>query len=114
MGGPERSITNISASYADSALTQDCPELPHRLMPMSLDNGIWLGNAVDDAKKVFAVDLSHVTGDWETFEFDGHTPADARDTSTCASAGYDIENWLVLKPQDSRIVELHAGQTTTC
>jgi hypothetical protein len=114
MGGPEHRITNISASYANGVPTQDCPELPNRLMPLSLDKGIWLGMAADDANRVFAVDAGHVTGDWATFEFEGHAPADVQDPSMCASTGYDVENWLVLKQRDRRIVELHAGQTTTC
>jgi hypothetical protein len=114
MGGPEQRITEISASYEISGPAQDCPELPNRLLPLSLDNGIWLGMAPDDARKVFAVDASLATGDWDTFEFESHTPAAAQDTSMCASTGYDVENWLVLKQQDRRIVELHAGQTTTC
>ena len=63
---------------------------------LSLDNGIWLGMAPDDAKKVFAVDASIATGDWDAFEFERHTPAAAQDTSMCASTGYDVENWLVL------------------
>ena len=114
MGGPEHRITDISASYTTSAPTPDCPELPNRLMPLSLDHAIWLGKASDDANRVFAVNTPQVTGDWDTFEFEGHTPADSHDTSMCASAGYDVENWLVLKQRDGRIVELHAGQTTSC
>lgn len=108
MGGADHSITQVSAqTLADGTVTPDCPALPAKLIPVSLDNGLWLsGSEAVVFKQLRAPSYRHDS--WQTYYFQGKLPGD------CEGGGFDVGNWLWLRIEHGRVTALHAGQVTSC
>lgn len=106
MGGPDHTIGRISAERtAGRVATKDCPALPTKMQPVSLDNEIWLNTPEKTAKKLGKP--SNETGAWRSYEHQGKVPGECK-------GGFDLMNWLQLMTNKGRIEVLHAGQVTSC
>ncbi len=108
MGGREHTVGKIVAQELGGAhATKDCPSLSSKLLPLHLDKSIWLGTTAEAATR----DLgrpSHVEGSWQSYNYAGKVPG------ACSPKGFDLLNWLGLKIVRGRVVELQAGQVTSC
>jgi hypothetical protein len=108
MGGANHAVTSvIGQEQNDVRPTDDCPALPKQLQPISLDNGLWLGATEKEATKVLGP-VSHSEGPWRSFDYQGKVPGN------CAPDGFDLTNWILYKADSGRIVEIAAGQVTSC
>ncbi len=108
MGGPEHSVTLISAQILPNAkATPDCPTLPANLKPVSLDNHLWLNSPASDLLKPLGTP-SYQKGSWQSYSYQGKVPGD------CDGGGFDLTNWLMLRLDKGRVTALHAGQVTSC
>lgn len=108
MGGREHAVTSVIAQKMTSdEVASDCPILPSSLQPLSLDNGLWLG-----ARKSKAVDLlgppSHRSGPWWVFDYSGFVPGN------CEPDGFISLNWLMFEVKDEHLIQIGAGQVTSC
>ncbi len=113
MGGTEHRITGITATQLSAARPMPgCPALPPALLPMSLDNGVWLGSTMVDAAAALGApagpDHSQATLSWHTFRYAGKLPS-----ATCAG-GFDLTNDVSLQSEAGRVSALQAGQVTSC
>lgn len=108
MGGSAHHITNISAELVPNGIaTSDCPALPDRLKPMSLDNQLWLG-APEGAVLAKLGAPSYKKDGWQSFDFQGKVPG------KCEGGGFDRSAWLLLHFQNGRVNSLQVGQVTSC
>jgi hypothetical protein len=108
MGGPEHFVTDVSAQrLPHESATADCPALPGNLMPVSLDNGLWLGASEKAATRKLGAS-SFRKGAWRSWDFQGKVPGD------CAGGGFDLSASLLLHFQNGRIDSLEVGQVTSC
>lgn len=108
MGGREHYITNISAELvANASATADCPALPGDLLPLSLDNLLWLGASEDTALATLGAP-SYQDGAWRSYDFQGKAPG------KCEGGGFDLLAWLLLHFQNGRVNSLQVGQVTSC
>ncbi|MFZ1626056.1 MAG: hypothetical protein WAU48_14910 [Gammaproteobacteria bacterium] len=106
MGGPDHAIGRVSAEpTAASGGTNDCPALPAKMQPVSLDNGLWLNTPETAVNKLGKP--SNKSGAWRSYEHQGKVPGECE-------GGFDVLNWLQLKTSKGRVVTLHAGQVTSC
>ncbi len=107
-GGSAHYITNISAELVpNGAATADCPALPNRLKPLSLDNRLWLG-ASEGAALAKLGAPSYKKGAWQSYDFQGKVPG------KCEGGGFDLSAWLLLHFQNGRVNSLQVGQVTSC
>ncbi len=108
MGGAEHRVGQIVAREIRGVQpTKDCPSLSSTLLPLRLDKSVWLGTT----KEAATYDLgrpSHVDGSWQSYNYAGKVPG------ACPPEGFDLLNWLLLKIEGGRVVELRAGQVTSC
>jgi hypothetical protein len=108
MGGRDHKVGQIVAQELRGVRsTKDCPALSSNLLPLHLDKSIWLGTTTEAATR----DLgrpSHTDGSWQSFNYAGKVPG------RCSPEGFDLLNWLLLKIEAGRVVELRAGQVTSC
>jgi hypothetical protein len=108
MGGSGHHITNISAELVPNGIaTADCPALPDRLQPLSLDNQLWLG-APESAALAKLGAPSYKKDAWQSYDFQGKVPG------KCDGGGFDLSAWLLLHFQSGRVNSLQAGQVTSC
>lgn len=107
MGGSVHYITNISAELVPNGITTDCPALPNRLLPLSLDNGLWLGAPAGAVPAKLGAP-SHKKGAWQSYGYQGKVPG------KCEGGRFDLLAWLLLHFQSSRINSIQAGQVTSC
>lgn len=107
MGGAKHYVTGISAEVLPGGrASADCPALPTRLTPLSLDNNVWLG-AREGAATARLGAPSYRKGGWRSYDFQGREPGQ------CAG-GFDFISWVRLHVQSGRVNSLHAGQVTSC
>lgn len=108
MGARAHHITNISAEVIPNGIaTADCPALPNRLQPLSLDNRLWLG-APEGAALAKLGTPSYKKDAWQSYDFQGKVPG------KCDGGGFDLSAWLLLHFQNGRVNSLEAGQVTSC
>jgi hypothetical protein len=108
MGGAEHHVTDVSAELLpEGGATVDCPALPDKLKPVSLDNRLWLGASEAGATGRLGAS-SHPQGAWRSYGFRGKLPG------KCAGGGFDLSAWLLLRFQNGRVNALQAGQVTSC
>lgn len=108
MGGSEHHITNISAELMPNGIaTADCPALPNRLQPLSLDNRLWLG-ASEGAALAKLGAASYKKDAWQSYDFQGKVPG------KCEDGSFDLSVWLLLHFQNGRVNSLQVGQVTSC
>jgi hypothetical protein len=94
MGGAEHSITGIHASNnrAGAAPTTDCPALPIKFLPVTLDNHLWLGSSLTDIRKALGA-APDATKGWWSFRYDGKTG----EVVNSKSVTYDLTSSLEIK-----------------
>jgi hypothetical protein len=109
MGGPEHAVTMVTAQEFEPTVqaTSDCPSLPSALQPVFVAQHIWLGTPESKALKALGRP-SHQKGLWRSFNYEGKVPGH------CQPEGFDLMNWLVFRIAQGRIVEISAGQVTSC
>ena len=108
MGGPDHSVTNITAQLLPTRkATADCPALPQKLKPLSLDHNIWLQTPLSDVVKKLGVP-SYEKGSWRSFDYRGKVPGN------CEGEGFDFMSSLFLKLNSARVTSLYLDQGTTC
>lgn len=108
MGGPEHYVTNISAELVPNAsATAECPALPNKLKPLSLDNRLWLG-ASEGAASAKLGAPSYQKGAWRSYDFQGKVQG------KCEGGGFDLLAWLLLHFQNGHVNSLQVGQVTSC
>ncbi len=107
MGGQDHRVTMISAQQLASPLpTVDCPSLPTKLQPVSLDVPIWLGSTNAEVWDALGAP-SHLDGEWQEFDFKRKIPGECQ-------GGYDFLNWLLIKSDKGHVKAILAGQVTSC
>jgi hypothetical protein len=108
MGGTAHHITNISAELVPNGIaTADCPALPKKLLPLSVDNQLWL-SAPEGAALAKLGAPSYKKEAWRSYDFQGKVPG------KCKGGGFDLSAWLLLHLQNGRVNSLQAGQVTSC
>ena len=108
MGGPEHSITNITAQLlAKGSATKECPALPRGLTPLSLDHHIWLQDPVSDVLKKLG-EPSYEKGPWRSFDYQGKVPGN------CGDEGFDLMNSLLVRAKSGRVQYLYLDRVTSC
>jgi hypothetical protein len=108
MGGPEHYVTDVSAEVlTNGSATADCPALPGRLEPLSLDNHVWLGASERAATRTLGAS-SFRTAAWRSYDFQRKVPG------KCEGGAFDLSASLLLHFQQGRVNSLHVGQVTSC
>ncbi len=108
MGGSSHAVTGVSAQRSPGAKAEnDCPLLPPKLLPVSLQQGLWLGFTETEASKVLGAP-SYSEGAWRSFDYQAKIPG------KCEPDGFDIGNWLLMKLNGGRADTIIAGQVTSC
>jgi hypothetical protein len=108
MGGSKHVITNINAEFLmNGSATTDCPALPKRMKPLTLDSRLWLGSSEFDVRKKWGLH-SHQEGSWKFFDYQGKV------SGNCEGQDLDVFNNLWLRIENGRVNFLHAGQMTSC
>jgi len=98
VGGFEHSVTEINAQLLPNGeATPDCPKLPPKLTPLSLDNNLWLNSTEDDLVKKLGI-ASHQTKSWRSYYYHNQK--------------LDSGNWLWVQTGDGRVTSLSTGQET--
>jgi hypothetical protein len=108
MGGLGHSVTDVigkSIDKKDPAIK--CPRLPPNLSPLTIGPGVWLGSSVQETLQSLR-GLTRISGDWYVYEYSGQVP------DSCQPGGMDRVKWLTMRVAKGYVVEIHAGQTTTC
>jgi hypothetical protein len=109
MGGEAHLVTQvIAARAANDAVPTDCPSLPNKMQPVSLDIPVWIGSSDAEAKAALGAP-SHRRGGWSVFDFRTKTTDDGK-----CEGGYDLGNWLLTKSVRGHVNMLFAGQVTSC
>jgi hypothetical protein len=107
MGGAEHFVTLIAAQrVSDAKPTKDCPSLPTKLQPISLDAPIWIGTTDRDVERALGTP-SHRQGKWQQFDYRSKVPGQCQ-------GGYNMSNWLWTRIEHGRIGAIFAGQVTSC
>jgi hypothetical protein len=108
MGGRAHLVTNISAELLpNGSATTDCPALPERMKPLTLDSHLWLDASATDARTRFGASSYHKEP-WRSFNYQGKVGGN------CEGQGFDVMNWLLLRFDKDRVNSLHVGQVTSC
>lgn len=108
MGGTEHRVGQIVAQeMRGTQSTKDCPSLSSNLLPLHLDKSIWLGTTKEAATHNLGTP-SHTEGSWQSYNYSGKVPG------ACSPEGFDLLNWMLLKIEGGKVVELRAGQVTSC
>jgi hypothetical protein len=106
MGGGEY-VTDVRAELLpNGSATADCPALPDKLKPLSLDNQLWLD--VPEGAAVEKLGVPSFQKDaWRVYSFEGKVPGKCE-------GGFDLTNTLMLRVQDGRVNSLGAFHITSC
>jgi hypothetical protein len=107
MGGADHYVTSFAMQVTAGGPTQDCPALREKLKPVSLSNGLWLGDAAAKPTSLFGRSTGQ-KGPWRGYLYRGKT------AGQCAPDGFDVENWLVWTTANGVIETIVAGQVTSC
>ncbi len=107
MGGPERSVTAFAATRLENVpVSAECPALPAKLQPLTLDRHIWLGNS-DAQLHRYLGSPSHEGASWRAYKFQTKVKGNCE-------GGFDMLNWLFTKSAQGHVTSLYAGQVTSC
>jgi len=108
MGGSKHAITSVVAKeIASTEGTNDCPSLPEKLQPVSFGKELWLGIEKEQALKILGRP-SHQQEPWWVFDYQGNVPGN------CPPDGFFLTNWFFFESKNGRLVQIHAGQVTSC
>jgi hypothetical protein len=109
MGGAENRITTIAVQRITEHESQsDCPVLPKAFMPLSFNNGVWLGVSKATVEKTFPSGLLR-SGQHAFIGYQGKVTDDGH-----CDGGYDPLNSLFLTFRAGIVVAIEAGQVTSC
>jgi hypothetical protein len=110
MGGPGHRVTGVSADLAPHGeATPDCPALPARLAPLSLDDRLWLGATPDQAAAALGTP-SFTQDAWSSYDFQGKAPVGCPGSQ----GGADLSASLALHFRDGHADALRASRVTSC
>ena len=102
-------VTDIDAiSLSSPEASDDCPRLPHQLIPVTLDSKLWLGSTATDLARTLGKP-SHEARPWQSYDF----RTKVEDSGKC-EGGYDRLNDLDVKLRNGVVVAVSAGQVTSC
>jgi hypothetical protein len=111
MGGPQHLITAITATVVKSrtvrAADRDCPPLSVSYLPVSFDNGIWLGMPAASLVAKFGV-APGTLGTWSGYRYQ------RKGDGTCRPGGFDLLNSLQWRSAGGVVETLNAGQVSSC
>jgi len=109
MDGHTNAVSMVKAAIpATSNVPEDCPRLPLRFVPVSLDTKVWLGSST----KTLMRDLgtpSHDARPWLSYEFQTKVKGDGQ-----CEGGYDRINSLDVKIEGDVVVALSTDEVTSC
>jgi hypothetical protein len=107
MGGPERAVTGITVTRVKAGQAiAECPALPAKLLPVSLQGSIWVGTR--EAALVGMLGApSHRSDGWISYDFEGKKPGNC-------PGGFDVMNSLLLKTRQGSVEAIYASQVTSC
>jgi hypothetical protein len=97
-----------AVSLTAQEIPVDCPRLPTQFTTVSLEPEMWLGATTADLEKRFGRP-SHKQGAWQSYDFQTKVPVDGK-----CDGGYDRSSTLDVRTQDGIIVQIGAGQGTSC
>ena len=107
MGSGER-VTEVAAQQTKLVKgSPDCPALPSKLQPVSLQHGLWIGASDEVALQALGTP-SNSKDAWRYFDYEAKVKGD------CPPEGLDITNWLAYKLDNGKVVTVVAGQVTSC
>jgi hypothetical protein len=107
MGGPEHLVTNFAADESgDGEASRDCPGLPKKFLPVTLDHGIWIGADENSVSKAIHT-VPHAEGPLRSIEYQSKVPGNCE-------GGVDQINWLDYRIDHGRVTVIWAGQVTSC
>jgi len=109
--GRQRLVTEITALVlpprADPRATRDCPAIPVTLLPVSFDNGLWLGTPVATVMAKFGAPPGTL-GSWSGYRYS------RKGDGSCKPGGFDVLNSLQWQSTRGVIDTLNAGQASRC
>jgi hypothetical protein len=109
MGGSDHVVTSLAwMARTDDASPAECPSLASQMLPISLSNGLKLGDSADVVTRILGAPQEKRDG-WVSFAYEGKV----EDGGQC-SGGLDLGNWLIIDTTTDTIQSLHAGQVTSC
>jgi len=89
---------------AGSGKSADCPELPARFQPVSLNGALWIGTSANQLKKLFGPPSATKDG-WLFYSYLGKTKI--------RGETFDRTAGLMVRTRNGKVVELSAYHTTT-
>ncbi|MCL2716982.1 MAG: hypothetical protein FWD68_21155 [Alphaproteobacteria bacterium] len=106
MGGGEY-VTELRAQLLPGGgASAECPSLPDRLKPLSLDSGLWLGAEENAVVAKLGAPLFQQDG-WWYHAYEGKVPG-------ACEGGFDLISVLRLQLSAGRVMSLSAAQVTSC
>jgi len=109
--GRARLITGITATLmperADPRATRDCPPIPVTLLPVSFDNGVWLGTPEATVVAKFGAPPGTL-GSWSGYRYS------RKGDGSCQPGGFDVLNSLQWQSSRGVIDTLNAVQASRC
>jgi len=106
MGGREQVITGIIAEVVKQS-NRACPALPVTLLPVSFNNGIWLGMPAATVTSMFAAPPGTL-GSWSGYRYEH------KGDGTCKPNGFDVLNSLQWRTVGGGVESISAGQVSSC
>lgn len=116
LGGPDHLVDGVSAAIGEGPAlpSKECPELPKKFQPMTLDNAVWLGLPFDTlARRVGPP--AKIAADLYDYEFQGveAKPEKSFDEGVGQSTQFDVVSSLVIQIAKGRVTRLWASKGTT-
>jgi hypothetical protein len=103
LGGFRHTVSHLYVEVdSKEKQSDDCPELPAQLRPVSLDNVLWLGSSLERFKEVLGTP-SAKNGAWWLYSYSGKVPAN----------GFDQSTILGVRINSGKVVGLFVSQATT-
>lgn len=111
MGGREQLVTAITATAVRRGRSRGgdrrCPPIAVIYLPVSFDNGIWLGMRVASLVAKFGAPPGTL-GSWSGYRYQ------RKGDGTCKPGGFDVLNSLQWRSAGGVVEMLNAGQVSSC
>jgi hypothetical protein len=88
---------------ADAQPVAQCPALPARFLPVTLDQGLWLGASDTHVGKALGRP-SHESDGWRMFDY----------SRSIRRGQCEQQNWLWTKSRAGHVILIDAGQSSSC
>jgi hypothetical protein len=109
MGGSDHVVTSLAWMVrTNGASPAECPSLASQMLPISLSNGLKLGDSADVVTRILGAPQAKRNG-WVSFAYKGKVDGEGR-----CNGGFDIGNWLIIDTTTGTVQGIHAGQVTSC